>query len=76
MLERTAPNSTIYFRVYGVYRGLLAAGVAFNDEPHLIHLDTDGTFGNAGEEEWMAFFNDPSGNLLAIAARKQAGFGQ
>lgn len=76
MLERSAPRSTIYFRVDDVdaaHRGLTAAGVEFNDEPHLIHRDAEGTFGTAGEEEWMAFFNDPAGNLLAIASRKPLG---
>src|SRR5687768_7523063 len=61
MLEGAAPKSTVYFRVEDIdvsYRGLLAAGVEFNDEPHLIHLDAEGMFGAAGEEEWMAFFND------------------
>jgi catechol 2,3-dioxygenase-like lactoylglutathione lyase family enzyme len=73
MLERAAPKSTVYFRVEDIdaaHRGLIAAGVTFDDAPHLIHRDADGTFGTAGEEEWMAFFNDPSGNVLAIAARK------
>ena len=76
MLERSAPRSTIYFRVADVdaaHRALAAAGVRFNDEPHLIHRDAEGTFGTAGEEEWMAFFNDPAGNLLAIASRKPGG---
>ena len=73
MLERSAPKSTVYFRVNDIdaaYRELAGSGVTFNGEPHLIYRDTEGQFGPAGEEEWMAFFNDPSGNLLAIAARK------
>ncbi len=75
LLEGSAPRSTIYFRVDDIdaaHRALTAAGVEFKDEPHLIHRDAHGTFGTAGEEEWMAFFNDPSGNLLAIASRKQS----
>jgi hypothetical protein len=35
----------------------------------LIHKDDAGTFGAPGESEWMAFFRDPSGNMLALAAR-------
>ena len=76
MLERSAPRTTIYFRVEDIdaaHRALVAAGVEFNDGPHLIHRDADGTFGTAGEEEWMAFFNDPAGNLLAVAERKASG---
>lgn len=70
MLERNAPKATIYFRVGDIdaaYRGLLSAGVIFIDEPHLIHVDAEGHFGTAGVEEWMVFFNDPAGNLLALA---------
>jgi hypothetical protein len=43
--------------------------VAFDSEPLRIHRDESGTFGPAGSEEWMAFFRDPDGNVLAIAAR-------
>ncbi|MDJ0788422.1 MAG: hypothetical protein QNK05_16570 [Myxococcota bacterium] len=53
-------------------RLLVSRGVAFDSEPHLIHRDTDGTFGPAGSEEWMAFFRDPDGNVLAIASRAPA----
>ena len=76
MLERNAPKGTVYFRVDDIdaaYKDLTANGVEFIDEPHLIHRDEEGIFGPAGEEEWMAFFNDPSGNLLAIAKRKTSG---
>jgi hypothetical protein len=37
----------------------------------MIFRDEAGTFGGAGEEEWMAFFQDPSENTLALAARKK-----
>jgi hypothetical protein len=30
----------------------------------MIHRDESGQFGNAGEEEWMWFFNDPADNLI------------
>jgi hypothetical protein len=38
----------------------------------LIFRDDQGMFGDAGEEEWMAFFSDPSGNTLALATRKRS----
>jgi catechol 2,3-dioxygenase-like lactoylglutathione lyase family enzyme len=47
-------------------------GVDFLEGPHLIFRDDQGMFGDAGEEEWMAFFSDPSGNTLALATRKRS----
>ena len=73
MLERNAPKGTLYFRVDDIdvaYSDMRSRGVEFIDEPHLIYRDEEGLFGLAGEEEWMAFFNDPSKNLLAIAERR------
>jgi hypothetical protein len=46
---------------------LRAAGVEFVDEPHRIHVDTEGQFGPAGNEEWMTFFHDSEGNVVALA---------
>src|ERR1044071_7727639 len=49
-------SSTLYLAVTdinGARRALEDRGVAFEDEPHVIFTDTDGTFGSAGEEEWM-----------------------
>jgi hypothetical protein len=37
----------------------------------MVFKDDKGRFGDAGEEEWMAFFCDPDGNLLALASRKK-----
>ena len=51
---------------------LADAGVVFTREPHLIFADAGGTFGPAGEEEWMAFFRDSEGNTLALAWRGPA----
>ena len=45
-------------------------GVSFDSEPHLIHTDADGAFGAVGAQEWMAFFRDPDGNVLARAERR------
>jgi len=36
------------------------------------HRDDTGTFGMIGIEEWMAFFKDPDGNVLALASRRAA----
>jgi methylmalonyl-CoA/ethylmalonyl-CoA epimerase len=74
LLEQTGPKATLYFRVEDIdaaYEELKAQGVEFIREPHLIFRDDSGMFGAAGEEEWMAFFSDPSGNTLALATRKR-----
>jgi methylmalonyl-CoA/ethylmalonyl-CoA epimerase len=73
MLEASASPATLYLRVDdidAVHEELRRRGVAFEDEPHLVHRDADGTFGPAGAEEWMTFFRDPDGNLLALVARR------
>jgi methylmalonyl-CoA/ethylmalonyl-CoA epimerase len=72
LLEKTAPKATVYFRVPDIesaYAELLDKGVKFIAEPQLIFRDDQGMFGAAGEEEWMAFFSDPSDNILALASR-------
>ena len=54
--------SVVYFRVDDIraaYAGLVEQGVPFVDEPHLIAKLPD-------REVWMAFFRDPSENLLGI----------
>ena len=68
LLERGAGSAALYFGVEdidAVRSELLARGVDVG-EPHMIHRDEDGTFGEPGTEEWMAFFQDPAGNTLAI----------
>ena len=75
LLEQTGPKATLYFRVDDIeaaYEELKANGITFIGEPHLIFRDEAGTFGAPGEEEWMAFFMDPSGNTLALATRKRS----
>lgn len=72
LLEASAPSCTLYFRVADMeaaHRDLQSRGVTFEDEPHLVHRDDDGTFGAAGEEEWMTFFRDPARNLLVLVSR-------
>ena len=59
-------NSVLYFSVGDIHAmaaTLRERGVAFESEPHLIHRHEDGT------EEWMAFFHDPDGNIMALMSR-------
>jgi catechol 2,3-dioxygenase-like lactoylglutathione lyase family enzyme len=59
-------DSVIYFRVIDIhaeYERLHQAGVVFRGAPHMIHRHEDGT------EEWMAFFEDVDGQLLALMAQ-------
>jgi methylmalonyl-CoA/ethylmalonyl-CoA epimerase len=74
LLEKTGPKSTLYFSVDDIdaaFAELKSNGVEFLQGPQLVHRDDAGVFGNAGQEEWMAFFSDPSGNILAIVTRKK-----
>ena len=73
LFERGNDPATLYFWVDDIdaaHAELEAKGVAFDSAPHMIHRDDTGTFGAAGEEEWMAFFKDPGGNTLALATRR------
>ena len=45
-------------------------GVRFVHRPQAVHKDEDGTFGPSGETEWMAFFEDPEGNTVALVTRR------
>jgi len=70
MLEDPAPSAILYLEVddiEAVTARLAAAGVAFEDEPHLINRDDAGLFGAPGTEEWMVFFRDSEGNLVGLA---------
>ena len=49
---------------------LESKGVGFIHRPLAVHKDEDGTFGTPGETEWMAFFEDPDGNTLALVTRR------
>jgi predicted enzyme related to lactoylglutathione lyase len=60
------PGSILYLEVAEIgaaHDALRADGVAFAGAPHRIHTHDDGT------EEWMAFFDDPEGNTLALMSR-------
>ena len=74
LLEKTGPKASVYFRVADLnaaHQELEGKGVKFIAAPHMIFRDDNGLFGEAGEEEWMAFFSDPSDNILALASRMQ-----
>jgi methylmalonyl-CoA/ethylmalonyl-CoA epimerase len=73
LLEAGAPSAILYLEVDDIdatVRSLRAQGVEVLDDPHCIHVDTDGTFGPAGNEEWMAFFRDSERNLVGLVQSK------
>ncbi len=73
LLSATASQASLYFQVDnvdGAVKVLRDRGVRFLQQPQLIQRDEAGDFGKKGTEEWMAFFNDPAGNLLALVERR------
>ena len=74
LLEPQAHSATLYFRTDDLdvaYAALRKRGdVQLVGEPHLIHRDEAGQFGPAGEEEWMTFLRDPSGNMIGLIERR------
>jgi methylmalonyl-CoA/ethylmalonyl-CoA epimerase len=73
LLSATASGATLYFRVVDIddaVKSLRKRGVSFLHPPAMIHRDETGEFGKKGVEEWMAFFKDPSGNILALTERR------
>jgi methylmalonyl-CoA/ethylmalonyl-CoA epimerase len=57
-----AGRSAIYYRVDDIataVRALEGRGVVFSGRPHVVHRDAE-------HELWMAFFQDPDGNNLAL----------
>jgi len=59
-------GSVIYFRVDScrkAHADMAARGVKFDHEPHIITR-------MGGIELWMAFFKDPSGNVLSIMSEE------
>ncbi|MGW1343635.1 VOC family protein [Kribbella sp. NPDC002412] len=68
--DEPAGASCLYFQVEDIrvaYDELRERGVEFENAPHLIHKHDNGV------EEWMAFFPDPDGQLLAIMAQVAPG---
>lgn len=56
------PSSILYFSVPDIaaaHRQMLASGVRFEDEPHVIAKMSD-------HDLWMTFFRDSEQNLLAL----------
>jgi methylmalonyl-CoA/ethylmalonyl-CoA epimerase len=73
LIERGASPATLYLEVDDIDASLghlEAAGVEIIDRPHLIFSDDAGTFGDAGTEEWMAFFRDSEGNAVGLVERR------
>jgi catechol 2,3-dioxygenase-like lactoylglutathione lyase family enzyme len=73
MLSATASEATLYFLVDNLkaaYAEFQKRGVHFLQPPAMIHRDEAGQFGKKGNEEWMAFFRDPSNNMLALVQRR------
>lgn len=71
--SQSSDDSVIYFRVADIASAtelLKQKSVMLEGEPELVFRDENGQFGKAGEAEWMAFFRDPDGNLLALVCRK------
>jgi DNA-binding CsgD family transcriptional regulator/catechol 2,3-dioxygenase-like lactoylglutathione lyase family enzyme len=61
------PSSVLYFLVDDILAAhdqLIKRGVKVTGAPHLIFRHDD-----TGIEEWLAFFEDSEGNLLAITSR-------
>jgi catechol 2,3-dioxygenase-like lactoylglutathione lyase family enzyme len=59
-------DSVIYFTTPDInasYAQLRERGVVFRGAPHMIHRHSSGV------EEWMAFFEDPDGQLLALMSQ-------
>ncbi len=66
-------GGTVYLRTADIdahHRRLTALGVEVLGPPHLVHRDDTGTFGPAGEEEWMMFLRDPDHHLVALVERR------
>jgi len=59
-------DSVLYFRtpdIEAAHRRLADRGVIFRGAPHLIHRH------ESGLEEWMAFFEDLDGKILALMSQ-------
>jgi catechol 2,3-dioxygenase-like lactoylglutathione lyase family enzyme len=66
------PAGTVYLDISALddfHASAAAAGVPFIAPPTLVHRDTEGQFGPAGESEWMAFLKDPAGNTIGLVER-------
>jgi methylmalonyl-CoA/ethylmalonyl-CoA epimerase len=60
--DQAGQSSVVYYKVAdleGAFATLVARGVVFEADPHLIAKMSD-------HELWMAFFRDPDANLIAL----------
>jgi methylmalonyl-CoA/ethylmalonyl-CoA epimerase len=67
--QKAQRGSAIYFQVadiHAVHSTLVANGVAFAAAPHLVHR-------SPAAELWLAEFNDPDGNPLALMSEVPVG---
>ena len=61
------PGSILYYRVADIdaaHADLTGRGVAFIDQPHLIHKAPD-------HDLWMTFFHDTEGNTAGLMCEKK-----
>jgi methylmalonyl-CoA/ethylmalonyl-CoA epimerase len=73
LLSVQASAATLYFLVADIEAALVnlrKRGVSILQPAHKVHRDEAGDFGKKGNEEWMAFFRDPSGNLIGLVERR------
>jgi methylmalonyl-CoA/ethylmalonyl-CoA epimerase len=73
LFEKNGAKAILYFWVDDIdaaHQELTSKGITFDSKPHPIHRDDAGTFGPRGAEEWMAFFKDPSENVVALATQR------
>ena len=73
LFEKNTNSALFYFRVLDIHaevERLRVSNVVIETEPHVIFTDVEGAFGNANEDEWMAFFRDSENNLVGLASRK------
>lgn len=73
MLQQEGTASTIYLGVVDIHetvRKLSEAGVKIEGESHVIYHDSTGIFGSPGGDEWLAFFRDPSDNLIGLSSHQ------
>jgi DNA-binding CsgD family transcriptional regulator/catechol 2,3-dioxygenase-like lactoylglutathione lyase family enzyme len=69
--EAWRAGSVLYFLVddiHAAFEELRAREVKTTGAPHVIYTDDQ-----TGAEEWMAFFEDPDGNMLALMSRVSPG---
>ena len=76
LLDRAVPSALHYLAVddlEATVERLRAAGVAVEDEPHVIFGHDDDTLGPAGTDEWQAFVRDSEGNLVGLVEQRPRG---